>query len=114
MDRVGCFAYSPVKGAQANDLPDQIPEELKQERLIRFMEHQAAISAARLHRRVGGIETVLIDEVVEEGAVARSKSDAPEIDGQVFIDGATHLKVGEFVQVEIEEADEYDLWGRLV
>ena len=114
MDRVGCFAYSPVKGAQANDLPDQIPEELKQERLIRFMEHQAAISAARLHRRVGGIETVLIDEVVEEGAVARSKSDAPEIDGQVFIDGATHLKVGEFVQVEIEEADEYDLLGRLV
>ncbi|MDI1276520.1 30S ribosomal protein S12 methylthiotransferase RimO [Methylobacter sp.] len=114
MDRVGCFAYSPVKGAVANDLPDQVPEEVKQERLARFMAHQAEISAARLQQRVGRIETVLIDEVVEEGAVARSKADAPEIDGQVFIDGATHLKVGDFVDVELEEADEYDLWGRLV
>jgi ribosomal protein S12 methylthiotransferase len=114
MDRVGCFAYSPVKGAAANDLPDQIPEEVKQERLARFMAHQAEISAERLQKRVGRIETVLIDEVVEEGAVARSKADAPEIDGQVFIDGATHLKVGDFVDVELEEADEYDLWGRLV
>jgi ribosomal protein S12 methylthiotransferase len=113
MDRVGCFAYSPVKGAAANDLPDQIPEEVKQERLARFMAHQAEISAARLQKRVGRIETVLIDEVVEEGAVARSKADAPEIDGQVFIDGATHLKVGDFVDVELEEADEYDLWGHL-
>jgi ribosomal protein S12 methylthiotransferase len=114
LDRVGCFAYSPVKGAVANDLPDLIPEEIKQERLARFMAHQAEISAARLQQRIGGIETVLIDEVVEEGAVARSKADAPEIDGQVFIDGAIHLKVGDFVDVELEEADEYDLWGRLV
>lgn len=114
MDRVGCFAYSPVKGAVANDLPDSVPEEIKQERLARFMRHQAAISADRLQRRVGRVETVLIDEVVEEGAVARSKSDAPEIDGQVFIDGATHLNVGDFVEVEIEEADEYDLWGKLL
>jgi ribosomal protein S12 methylthiotransferase len=114
MDRVGCFAYSPVKGAVANDLPDQIPEEVKQERLARFMAHQAEISAERLQKRMGRIETVLIDEVVEEGAVARSKADAPEIDGQVFIDGATHLKVGDFVDVELEEADEYDLWGHLV
>ncbi|MGZ5026126.1 MAG: 30S ribosomal protein S12 methylthiotransferase RimO [Methylobacter sp.] len=114
MDRVGCFAYSPVKGAVANDLPDQVPEEVKQERLARFMAHQAEISAERLQRRVGRIETVLIDEVVEEGAVARSKADAPEIDGQVFIDGATHLKVGDFVDVELEEADEYDLWGHLI
>ncbi len=114
MDRVGCFAYSPVKGAVANELPDQIPEEVKQERLARFMAHQAEISATRLQKRVGRIETVLVDEVVEEGAVARSKADAPEIDGQVFIDGATHLKVGDFVDVELEEADEYDLWGRLV
>ena len=114
LDRVGCFTYSPVKGAVANDLPDQVPEAIKEERLARFMEKQAEISAARLQRRVGRIETVLIDEVVEEGAVARSQSDAPEIDGQVFIDGATHLQVGDFVRVEIEEADEYDVWARLV
>ncbi len=114
LDRVGCFAYSPVKGAAANDLPDLVPDAIKQERLARFMAHQADISAERLQRRIGRIETVLIDEVVEEGAVARSKADAPEIDGQVFIDGATHLQVGDFVEVELEEADEYDLWGRLV
>ncbi len=114
MDRVGCFAYSPVKGAAANALPDAVPEAVKQERLARFMAHQAAISAERLQRRVGRIETVLVDEVVEEGAVARSEGDAPEIDGQVFIDGATHLQVGDWVQVEIEEADEYDVWGKLI
>ncbi|WP_374089874.1 30S ribosomal protein S12 methylthiotransferase RimO [Methylomicrobium lacus] len=114
LDRVGCFAYSPVKGAAANDLPNAVPEAVKEERLARFMAHQAEISAARLQRRIGRIETVLVDEVVEEGAVARSKADAPEIDGQVYIDGATHLKVGDLVQVELEEADDYDLWGRLV
>ncbi len=114
LDRVGCFAYSPVKGAAANDLPNAVPEELKQERLARFMERQSEISAARLQQRIGNIETVLIDEVVEEGAVGRTYSDAPEIDGLVFIDGATHLKIGEFVEVEIEEADEHDLWAHLV
>ncbi len=114
MDRVGCFAYSPVKGAVANELPNQLPEAVKQERLARFMAHQAHISAARLQRRVGRIETVLIDEVVAEGAVARTKADAPEIDGQLFIDGATHLQVGDFVSVELEEADDHDLWGRLI
>lgn len=113
LDRVGCFAYSPVKGAAANELPDQIPEAIQQERLERFMAHQAGISAARLQQRVGQIEQVIIDEVVEEGAVARSMADAPEIDGQVFIDGATHLKVGDLVTVEIEDADDYDMWGRL-
>jgi ribosomal protein S12 methylthiotransferase len=114
LDRVGCFSYSPVKGASANQLPDAVPEAVKQQRLERLMAHQAAISAARLQRRVGRIETVLIDEVVEEGAVARGKGDAPEIDGQVFIDGATQLTVGDWVTVEIEEADDHDVWGRLV
>ncbi len=114
LDRVGCFAYSPVKGAVANDLSDQLPEAIKQERLARFMEHQAQISAAKLRRRIGRVETVIIDEVVEEGAVARSKADAPEIDGQVFIDGAVHLKVGDFATVEMEESDEHDFWARLI
>ena len=114
LDRVGAFAYSPVDGATANELPDQIPEEVKQERLDRFMAHQAEISAARLQLKVGRKGRVIIDEVVEEGAVGRSEADAPEIDGQVFIDGATHLKVGDIVDVEFEEADEYDLWAKLV
>jgi ribosomal protein S12 methylthiotransferase len=114
LDRVGCFTYSPVQGAVANQLPNPVPEELKQQRLQRLMSLQAEISAQRLQNRLGKIETVLIDEVVEEGAVARSISDAPEIDGQVFIDDATHLHVGDWAQVEIEEADEYDLWAHLV
>ncbi|NOT84969.1 MAG: 30S ribosomal protein S12 methylthiotransferase RimO [Methylococcaceae bacterium] len=114
LDRVGAFAYSPVNGAAANALADPVPTEIKEERLARFMAHQADISAARLQQRIGRIETVLIDEVVAEGAVARSKADAPEIDGQIYIDGATHLKVGDWVKVELEEADEYDLWGKLI
>jgi ribosomal protein S12 methylthiotransferase len=114
LDRVGCFAYSPVKGAVSNNLPNAIPETVKQERLARFMVHQAEISANRLQKRIGRVETVLVDEVVAEGAVARSKADAPEIDGLVFIDNATHLKVGDFVTVQLEEADEHDMWGFLV
>ena len=113
LDRVGCFKYSPVQGAAANELPNPVPEEVKEDRLARFMERQARISAARLEARIGRRETVLVDEVVEEGAVARSRADAPEIDGQVFIDGATHLQVGQFVDVIIEEADEHDLWAHL-
>ena len=114
LDRVGCFTYSPVDGAAANDLPDAIPEAIKQARLARFMAHQAQISADRLQQKVGRRGRVIIDEVVEEGAVGRSEADAPEIDGQVFIDDATHLKVGDIVEVEFEEADEHDLWARLV
>jgi ribosomal protein S12 methylthiotransferase len=114
LDRVGCFAYSPVDGAAANDLPDQVPEEVKQDRLERFMAHQSRISARRLQQKVGRRGRVIIDEVVEEGAVGRSEADAPEIDGQVFIDHATHLKVGEIVEVEFEDADEHDLWARLI
>lgn len=114
LDRVGCFTYSPVKGAAANELPGAVPEAVKEERLARFMEKQAAISAQRLQARVGAYESILIDEVVEEGAVGRSRADAPEIDGQVFIDGATHLEVGDWVDVCIEEADEHDMWAHLV
>lgn len=113
LDRVGCFAYSPVEGAKANELPGAVPEEVKEERLARLMAFQEEISASRLASRVGQKETVVIDEVVEEGAVARTRFDAPDIDGQLFIDGATHLKVGDRVEVIIEEADEHDLWAHL-
>ena len=114
LDRVGCFAYSPVAGAVANGFPGAIPDGIKEERLARFMALQEQISADRLRAKVGQRETVIVDEVVEEGAVCRSRADAPEIDGQVFIDGATHLQVGGMVEVEIEEADEHDLWGHLI
>jgi ribosomal protein S12 methylthiotransferase len=113
LDRVGCFKYSPVRGAAANDLPNPVPEDVKEDRLRRFMERQEKISAMRLEARIGRRETVLIDEVVAEGAVARSRADAPEIDGQVFIDGATHLQAGEFADVVIEETDEHDMWAHL-
>lgn len=114
LDRVGCFTYSAVEGAKANNLDAPVPEEIKLERQKRFMAVQAKISAERLQAKVGSIQKVLIDEVTPEGAVARSQADAPEIDGNVFIDGATHLKPGDFVTVKIEEADEYDMWGHLV
>ncbi|OZG70561.1 ribosomal protein S12 methylthiotransferase [Hahella sp. CCB-MM4] len=111
LDRVGCFKYSPVEGAAANALPDQVEESVKQERWERFMAVQQRISAARLQAKVGKQIDVIVDEVVEEGAVCRSTADAPEIDGQVFLDGQTHLKPGDILRVEVEEADEYDLWA---
>ncbi|MBU6950012.1 30S ribosomal protein S12 methylthiotransferase RimO [Hahella sp. HN01] len=114
LDRVGCFKYSPVEGATANELPDPVEEAVKQERWERFMEVQQRISASRLQAKIGKRMDVIVDEVVEEGAVCRSKADAPEIDGQVFLDNQTHLKPGDLVTVEIEDADEYDLWGRPV
>jgi len=114
LDRVGCFKYSPVPGAAANDHADPVPEDVKEERYHRFMETQSRISAERLAAKVGVVDLVLVDEVVEEGAVARSRADAPDIDGQVFIDGATHLAVGDLVPVEFEEADEHDLWAHLI
>lgn len=114
LDKAGAFKYSPVDGAVANELPDPVSEEVKEQRLARFMAKQAEISAQRLQQKVGKRDFVIIDEVVEEGAVGRSRADAPEIDGQVFIDHATHLKVGDIVEVEFEEADEHDLWARLV
>jgi ribosomal protein S12 methylthiotransferase len=119
LDRVGCFKYSPVAGASANALPDPVPDELKAERFGRFMEAAGAISAARLARRVGGRERVLVDGVDGSGrgavAIARSFADAPEIDGTVRIRGAgvARLAVGEFADVVIKAADTYDLDARL-
>ncbi|AJQ96750.1 30S ribosomal protein S12 methylthiotransferase RimO [Gynuella sunshinyii] len=114
LDRVGCFKYSPVDGAAANELPDQVDEAVKEERFERFMALQQQISAARLQQKIGKTMQVIIDEVVEEGAVGRSQYDAPEIDGQVFLDGQTQLQVGDIVTVKIEDADEYDMWGQPV
>jgi len=114
LDRVGCFQYSPVDGAKANDLPDHVPDELKQERFDRFMQLQQKISANRLQQKIGRTLDVLIDEVDDEGAIGRSHADAPEIDGAVYLNGDTSVKVGEIVKVRIEEADEYDLWGSRV
>ncbi len=113
LDRVGAFAYSPVDGAAANALPNAVPEELKQERLARFMELQAEISADKLQRKVGTVQQVLVDAVDGELAIARSKADAPEIDGLVQIqDGErTGLKPGQFVDVTIMGADEHDLFA---
>ncbi|MGC9456146.1 MAG: 30S ribosomal protein S12 methylthiotransferase RimO [Halothiobacillaceae bacterium] len=111
LDRVGCFTYSPVEGAAANALPDPVPEDVKQERLARFMEVQAQISAEKLADKVGQVLTVLVDEVDEEGAIARSPADAPEIDGNVFVDGATDLAPGDFVQVRVTDSGEHDLWA---
>jgi len=114
LDRVGCFTYSPVTGAAANELPNPVPDELKQERYQRFMETQQKISAARLQQKIGREVDVIIDEVVTEGAVGRTSADAPEIDGQIFLDNQTQLKPGDLVKAKVEEADDYDLWGQLI
>lgn len=111
LDRVGAFKYSNVDGAASKALPDQIDEAVKQERFDRFMAVQQRISAAKLQARVGKQVEVIIDEVVEEGAVGRTKADAPDIDGQVFLDGQTQLKPGDIITAGVEEADEYDLWA---
>ena len=113
LDRVGCFAYSPVDGAKANALPDPVPAELREERRARFMAVQKKISARRLKRKVGKTLEVLIDTVDRKGAVARSSADAPEIDGVVTIYGSQSLKPGEFAKVKILRADAHDLWGKL-
>ncbi|MGY3869946.1 30S ribosomal protein S12 methylthiotransferase RimO [Aeromonas crassostreae] len=114
LDRVGCFKYSPVEGAKANELPDPVPEAVQEERFQRFMELQQQVSVRKLARKVGQVMTVLIDEVDEEGATGRSFADAPEIDGLVYLNGETGLKPGDMVKVRIDEADEYDLWASLV
>ena len=114
LDRVGCFKYSPVEGADANALPDQVPEEVKEERWNRFMQLQQQISAERLQEKVGREILVIIDEVDEEGAIGRSMADAPEIDGAVYLNGETNVKPGDILRVKVEHADEYDLWGSRV
>ncbi len=111
LDRVGCFAYSPVEGAAANELPEQIPEALKQERLARFMDVQAEISAGRLARKVGSRMVVLVDEVAEDALIARSAADAPEIDGNVIVEGGWELEPGDFIEVEITGAGAHDLFA---
>jgi ribosomal protein S12 methylthiotransferase len=117
LDRVGCFKYSPVDGAKANELPDPVPEAVKEERWQRFMAVQQEISAARLQTRVGQRIQVLVDDIDTEAgvAIARSAADAPEIDGNVFIEGegAAALKIGDFATVTVVEADEYDLYAEL-
>jgi ribosomal protein S12 methylthiotransferase len=112
LDRVGCFAYSPVEGAAANALPDHVPEEVKEERRARFMAVQEKISSARLTRKIGKRMTVLVDEVEKNRAIARSTADAPEIDGLVYINNAKNIKSGELAEVEIIGSDAHDLWAR--
>ena len=113
LDRVGAFAYSPVDGAKANDLPDPVPDDVRQDRLERFMAKQAQISAARLQRKVGSTLRALVDHVGSDGAIARTSADAPEIDGVLRIADGQKLKPGQFVEVRIDGADAHDLSGRL-
>ena len=113
LDRVGAFAYSPVDGAKANELPGAVSEELKEDRLEQFMAVQAEISAAKLQRKIGRTLKVLVDEAGVDGAVARSAADAPEIDGCVLIADGQQLKPGQFVDVVVEAASEHDLHARL-
>ncbi|MCB1862670.1 MAG: radical SAM protein, partial [Gammaproteobacteria bacterium] len=114
LDRVGCFSYSPVDGAAANALPDQVPEPVKQERMARFMALQAEISRRRLAAKVGREMLVLVDEVEESRVLARSAADAPEIDGNVIVAGGWDLDPGDFIRVRITHAGEHDLFAQPV
>ena len=116
LDRVGCFQYENVAGARSNALPDHVPAEVKQDRWDRFMEKAQAISEAKLAAKVGRVIEAIVDDIDEDGiATCRTWADAPEIDGNLFIDEGTEaLTVGDVVKVEVDEAGEYDLWGRLV
>ena len=113
LDRVGCFKFSPVEGAPATEMADQVPEEVKEERFHRFMQLQQEISAERLKQKIGQTLDVIVDEIDAEGIIGRTKADAPEVDGLVYIENLSGapVKVGEFIKVTITHSDEYDLWG---
>ena len=113
LDRVGCFKFSPVEGALATEMADQVPEDVKEERFHRFMQLQQEISAERLKQKIGQTLDVIVDEIDNEGIIGRTKADAPEVDGLVYIENlsCTPVKVGEFIKVTITHSDEYDLWG---
>jgi ribosomal protein S12 methylthiotransferase len=113
LDRVGCFAYSPVDGAKANELPGALPEEVREERRARFMQVQEEISRAKLARKVGTIQEVLVDEVHGTKAIARSRADAPDIDGIVTVKGAKGAKPGDFLRVKVTAAGDHDLSATL-
>ena len=113
LDRVGCFMYSPVEGATANNLPGQVPEEVKQQRYDLFMQKQQVISTAKLRQRVGQELQVLVEQKTDEGYAGRSYADAPEIDGLVYISTEAELKIGDFCPVKITDSDEYDCYGYL-
>ena len=114
LDRVGCFAYSPVEGATANALPNPVADEVREERRARFMKTQEKISKTRLQNKVGQTLTVLVDANDGKKAVARSSADAPEIDGSVFVSRPGAIRPGDFVQVQVTRADAHDLYARLV
>jgi len=113
LDRVGCFKFSPVEGAPATEMAEQVPEDVKEERFHRFMQLQQEISAERLKQKIGQTLDVIVDEIDDEGIIGRTKADAPEVDGLVYIENlsGTPVKVGEFIKVTITHSDEYDLWG---
>ena len=112
LDRVGCFKFSPVEGAPATEMADQVPEDVKEERFHRFMQLQQEISANRLKQKIGKTLDILVDEIDEEGIIGRSKADAPEVDGLVYVDNLSgiNVKVGDVIKVTITNSDEYDLW----
>ena len=115
LDRVGCFKYENVNGAKANTLPNHLSEEVKEERWNRFMMKAQDISEKKLKKKIGTIQDVIIDELDEEGAICRTKGDAPQIDGNLFIDkDFENLKQGQIVSVKVDEASEYDLWGKVI
>jgi ribosomal protein S12 methylthiotransferase len=114
LDRVGCFKYSPVDGATANDLPDHVPGDIQQNRWERFMQTQQRISTAKLQARIGQVIPIIVDEVTDEEVIARTYGDAPEIDGNIFLPGGYDLQAGDTLYAEVMSADEYDLYGEPV